>query len=190
MNQTNSHPNPPVVPLAQNVNVPRIQLDPRPYPEVRRATPAEGGAEMDASDVIRLQQDYAGRGGELSAITLYIFQNTTTDDVAFANALLQIAITEMTHLDMLGDAIRTLGGTAEFKSSPDGYWSAANINYATDREGMLRAAIAAETGAISAYNAHAAATRNPTVRDFLLRIADDEKLHLVFFQEELARTSL
>ena len=133
-----------------------------------------------------LKSDYAGAGGELTAITQYIFQNNSVDDETFSNALLQIAIVEMTHLDMLGDAIHALGGSTEF-SDGHRFWSAEYVDYSLPRIEMLRANIRAERGAIRAYNDHAARTSNSSVRDLLLRIASDEKLHLQFFQDQLAQ---
>ena len=179
---------PPVMPLAQNVvstsNRPTrpgtvILLDPSPYPEVK--------GNHDPATVAMLKNDYAGLVSELTAITQYIFQNNSSDDETFANAMLQIAISEMQHLDLLGDAIHTLGGTTEFTDGNHRFWTAANVNYANDRAGMLRANIQAEQAAIANYERHAAATSNESVRRLLLRIADDERLHLKFFEEQLAK---
>jgi len=194
MNNTNFHPTPPVIPLVQNIdnkgNPPTannryiLTFDPRPYPEVTANTP-------DLETVAMIKQDYAGMVSELTAITQYIFQNNSSDDETFANAMLQVAIVEMTHLDILGDAIHTLGGTTEFKA--DTWWTAQNVDYSMPRADMLRANIKAEQGAIDSYEKHAAATKNESVRALLLRIADDERLHKSFFEglleEELQRQS-
>jgi len=193
MNSTTFHPTPPVVPPVQNIdnkgNPPQLNnryilpFDPRPYPEVTATAP-------DPETVAMLKQDYAGMGSELTAITQYIFQNNSSDDETFANAMLQVAIVEMTHLDMLGDAIHTLGGTTEFNAD-NKWWTAENVNYSLPRADMLRANIQAEQGAIDSYEKHARATKNESVRALLLRIADDERLHKAFFegllQEELVR---
>jgi bacterioferritin len=184
MNNTPHRPEPPVVAMVQNLdnrgegaNRLVVKFDAAPYPEVKGA--------HNPRTIAMLKEDYAGAESELSAITQYIFQNTTTDDEAFANAMLQIAIVEMTHLDMLGDAIHALGGTTEFKS--DGkFWTAENVNYSSTKEGMLRANIEGEQIAIENYRRHAAQTDNHSVRDLLLRIVRDEELHLAFFERLLA----
>jgi len=162
-----------------------VPFDPAPYPEVKKSHDDQD----NRATVAMLKEDYAGAVSELTAITQYIFQNTTAEDPAFANAMLQIAIAEMTHLDMLGDAIETLGGDPRYD---DGryYWNASYVDYARPRPDMLRANIKAETAAIQNYQTHAAATKNPTVRDFLLRIIRDEQLHLAFFNEQLAKIPL
>ena len=157
-----------------------VCLHSEPYPTV------EGS--HDPETVAMLKQDYAGAAGELTAITQYVFQSARiANDETLANAMLQIAIVEMTHLDMLGDAIVTLGGSPSFD---DGhyYWNASKVNYADSRRGMIEANIKSETTAIENYEKHAAATTNETVRAFLLRIAQDERLHLKFFTDMLAMT--
>jgi len=154
-----------------------VYIDSAPYPEVN------GGP--DPETVAMLKDDYAGAKGELTAITQYVYQSgRSTDNDAFANSLLQIAIVEMTHLDMLGDAIVTLGGNPRFD---DGhyYWNASNTNYASDIKEMLKANISAEKHAIESYTKHAELTKNPSVKALLERIAKDEKLHLRFFTETL-----
>jgi len=155
-----------------------VYRDAAPYPQV--------GGPADADTVDMLKRDYAGSAGELSGITQYVYQSVAAGgEEAFANALLQIAIVEMMHLDMLGDAIAALGGDPRFCDDRQRYWSAADIDYSRDFENMLRANIQAEETAIANYRQHAFDTHNRSVRDLLLRIAEDEKLHLRFFRRTL-----
>ena len=192
MNNTPTTPfmpaEPPVIPPVQANQPPRghggrstLFVDPAPYPEVKNL----GNDADNRATVKMLKDDYAGADGELTAITTYVFQNITSEDETFANAMLQIAIVEMTHLDMLGDAIETLGGNPSFDDG-EYYWNASNVDYTRTRAEQLRNNIKSEQGAIESYRAHAAATQNPTVRDFLLRIARDEQLHFKFFERQLA----
>ena len=153
-----------------------VCVDSSPYPEV------QGG--RDPRTVALLKDDYAGPKGELTAITQYVFQNGRSENDAFANSVLQIAIVEMMHLDMLGDAIVALGGNPSFDDGQT-YWCACNVNYASDLEEMLKANIAAERNAIASYEKHAALTCNESVKALLERIAKDEKLHLRFYTETL-----
>jgi len=165
-----------------------VYRDAAPYPEV------SGPADSDT--VAMLKRDYAGSGGELSGITQYVYQsiaaggkdavaNEAGANEAFANALLQIAIVEMMHLDMLGDAIVTLGGDPRFSDDQQRYWTAADIDYSRSLEDMVRANVEAEETAIANYQRHASHTDNKSVRELLLRIAEDEKLHLRFFRKML-----
>jgi len=153
--------------------------DPSPYPEVT--------GPKDAGTVAMLKQDYAGAAGELTAITQYIFQNVSTaDNATFTNALLKIAVSEMSHLHMLGDTIKVLGGNPSFTDGQR-YWSAANLNFGETLKEKLLADIKAESTAIANYEKHASLTKNKSVKALLLRIAKDEKLHLRFFEEMLEK---
>jgi bacterioferritin len=154
-----------------------VYLDSSPYPEVT-GTP-------DPATVALLKDSYAGVHGELTAITMYIYQNATSANCgSFANAVLQIAICEMIHLDMLADAITTLGGIASFDDGQY-YWNAGNIDYASSLREMLEADIAAERTAIDNYQKQISQTGNQSVKALLSRIVKDEALHFKFFSETL-----
>lgn len=156
-----------------------VFMDPAPYLDVT--------GECDPDVVALLKQDYAGSDGELTAILGYIYQNIVTGDSnpSFSNALMMIAKVEMTHLDMLGDAIQTLGGSARFGDGRH-YWQASVVNYADSIDAMLKANIDSESAAIASYEKQAEQVKNPSVSALLLRIAEDEKLHLRFFRDTLA----
>jgi bacterioferritin len=154
-----------------------VCIDSSPYPEVTGAP--------DPMTVAMLKDSYAGAHGELTSITTYIYQNgRSVSNDAFANAVLQIAICEMMHLDMLGDAITALGGNASFD---DGhyYWNASYTNYGSTMKEMLSADIAAERTAIANYKKQISLTHNHSVKELLARIIKDEELHLKFFSETL-----
>lgn len=180
-------PEPPVLPIASGpikgaaaAHGKTVYLDSAPYPEV------SGTGGYDAQTIAMLKEDYAGSDSELTAVLQYVYDNIMiTEDESFSNAMLQIAIVEMTHLDMLGDAIRALGGDASF-SDGEHFWQASSVDYTTDIEKMLKQDIESETKAIQTYQRQAEQTRNPSVSRLLLRIAEDEKLHLRFFKETLA----
>ena len=155
-----------------------VYLDSEPYPTV--------GKGSDPNTVRMLKEDYAGAVSEMTAIAQYIYQNTlSTDNESFANAILQIGIVEMSHLNMLGEAIQALGGNPTFGNGTV-YWQGKLVNYARTLPEMLRANIEAETQAIETYERHAARTTNASVRALLERIVKDEQLHLRFFRETLA----
>ena len=156
-----------------------VYVDSSPYPEVTGSP--------DPVTVEMLKNDYAGAKGELTAITLYIFQNQrSTDNDTYANSVLQLAIVEMIHLDLLGDAIVALGGNPSFDNGQY-YWSAKNVNYATEYREMLKVSLEAEQTAIANYEKHIARTNNESVKALLRRIVKDEELHVRFFSELLSR---
>lgn len=155
-----------------------VYLDSEPYPTVAKGP--------DPSTVRMLKEDYAGAASEMTAVSQYIYQNIlSADNESFANAILQIAIVEMSHLDMLGDAILALGGNPTFGNGTV-FWQGKLVNYARTLPEMLRADIEAETQAIANYERHAANTTNASVRALLTRIIKDEQLHLRFFRNTLA----
>ena len=155
-----------------------VYLDSEPYPTVDKGS--------DPNTVRMLKEDYAGAVSEMTAVSQYIYQNiVSTDNESFANAILQIGIVEMSHLDMLGDAILALGGNPTFGNGSV-FWQGKLVNYTKTLPEMLRADIEAETQAIATYERHAANTTNASVRALLRRIIQDEQLHLRFFRETLA----
>jgi len=155
-----------------------VYLDAAPYPQVKGT--------HDPATVALLKEDYAGAHGELTGILLYIFQQARIEgNQALSNALLQIAIVEMMHLDLLVDAITDLGGSPSFDDGKF-YWDASKVNYATSLKDMLAADILAEETAIANYERHATMTNNESVKALLERIIKDERLHLRFFREMAA----
>lgn len=155
-----------------------VYLDSGPYPMV--------GQGSDPGTIKLLKEDYAGAVSEMTAVAQYIYQNIlSVDNDSFANAILQIAIVEMSHLDMLGDAILALGGNPTFGNGSI-FWQPSSVNYSRTLPEMLMANINSESQAIANYEAHASQTGNADVKALLERIIQDEQLHLRFFQETLA----
>ncbi len=139
-----------------------------------------------------LLQDYAGEYGEDSAIHLYMFQNLILSKQypQIANNLFHISVIEMHHLKLLGKTIELLGITPEYitydaDSNKKIYWSSQNINYATSVIDILKLDIEKESHAIQEYQAHYQAIKDPYVRELLLRIIEDEKIHLDYFKKQL-----
>ena len=152
-----------------------VYLDSAPYPEV-------SGGQYEPEALALLKESYAGALSELTAITAYVFQTSRMgENEAYANAALQIAIVEMMHLDMLGDAIETLGGVPSFDDGKTP-WTAKNTPYPADLKSAIEGNIKAETGIIANYEKFARETTNPTVRALFERIAKDHRLHLKFFE--------
>jgi len=166
----------------QNVTngVTPVLLDMAPYPTVSET------ARPDPETVRVLKEIRSGGTGELTAILQYVFQNNVLDDdeTTLANSLLKIAIVEMSHLDMLGDAIISLGGKPTYDNGKL-YWQGGYVNYVSDPTAILKANIVLEETAISAYENGIKHTENKEVQALFQRIISDEKLHLEFFSEAL-----
>lgn len=139
-----------------------------------------------------LLEDYAGDSGEDSAIHLYIFQNLVLNEEypKIANDLLHIAITEMHHLKLLGKTIKLLGLSPEFstyqsETNKKRYWSSKAIKYYTSLKEILELNIKKEQDAINQYHSQYQEIQDLYVRDLLLRILEDENIHLEYFQKQL-----
>ncbi|MCT8978020.1 manganese catalase family protein [Clostridium sp. CX1] len=135
-----------------------------------------------------LLQDYAGAVSEFTAVSLYSYQHFVSDDryKEFAEIIGQISITEMKHLELLGETIKLLGVKPAFVSSvcPCGkVWNAGYVNFADKIKAMLIEDIKAETEAIRNYRYHMSVIKDKYIRKLLARIIADEEVHLRIFKK-------
>lgn len=121
--------------------------------------------------------------GELTAILNYVYQSTVTnkikDDVA--KVLEEIAVVEMTHLDMLMLAICDFGGNPKYKDAMGVPFNANCIKYQGKLKDMLQANIIAETEAIENYKKGIKLVENESLKKLFARIILDEECHLKIF---------
>jgi bacterioferritin len=151
-----------------------------PYPEVDPA--------CEPKTVCLLKEDYAGSDGEITAINLYIYQHILLDGELdeIAEALLKISIVEMHHMELLGEAIKKLGGDPIYQSNCR-MWTADYVNFVKNPRCILMVDIEAEKTAIRNYRRHINMICNPQVQELLERIIMDEELHLEVFKGLLSR---
>lgn len=140
-----------------------------------------------------LSPAYAGRDGELTAVLQYVYQSVIFSEEGrgeFARALIEIAVNEMHHLEVLATMIAKLGAPPVFTACPPypvGYYSAACVNYTKSPRQMICADICAEENAISCYETILCRIKNAPVAAVISRILEDEKEHLKKFNELLAK---
>ncbi|MEG6586896.1 ferritin-like domain-containing protein [Dendrosporobacter sp. 1207_IL3150] len=92
-----------------------------------------------------------------------------------------IAMEEMHHLNLLGQAISMLGVDPKFRTLTDNiasFWKASYVYYGSDICDRLSADIAAERSAISQYRYHVKLIDDPHIKALLERIIIDEEKHL------------
>ncbi len=136
---------------------------------------------------------YAGRDGELTAVLQYVYQSVIFSEMGkedFARKLVEIAVNEMHHLELLATVIVKLGAPPVFTACPPypvGYYSASCVNYTRNPRQMLCADICAEENAISSYENILCRMKNPPVAAVLSRILEEEKEHLKTFNELLMK---
>ena len=128
---------------------------------------------------------YAGLGNdsERTAIHQYVTMQALHEDIS--TAMLGIAITEMKHMDRLGDLIVSLGGTLDQK------WNNDMIKYGDTPEEALQLAIDGEEATINSYQklvAELALFKNPTADiciQFINKLIADENIHIGVFKDLL-----
>ncbi|MGN0771495.1 MAG: ferritin-like domain-containing protein [Christensenellales bacterium] len=149
-----------------------------PYPEIT--------GYLSPKEVRCLVDDYGGRKSETTAIMQYIYQHYVLDAdyPQIGDALLGIAVTEMHHHELLGEAITLAGGDPIIAGSTC-FWSGSNVNYIKNPVAALRANIEAERQAIAKYRRTISCVSNASLKDLISRIIMDEELHVSIFEDLL-----
>lgn len=130
-----------------------------------------------------LYNSFAGDRGELTAVTQYIYEHIELKRFDnFSKIMLNIAIEEMRHLELLGDLIKKLGKKPYYISSNECEWSTKNLKYHFNSiYEMLTFNIESEKNAIEDYRKAIKYTQNKSIKDLLERIILDEQTHLEIF---------
>ena len=149
-----------------------------PYPELKEP--------FYTSDVKCIVDDYSGRNGELTAVLQYLYQHYITDGVyeRISQTLKGIAIVEMRHHAMLGEAIAKMGGDPIMGGSTC-FWSGANVNYTKNPVAFLQHNIMTEKQAVVNHKRAAACVKNPTLSELMLIIVMYEEVHIKLFEDML-----
>lgn len=165
------------------MNANRFSAD-LPYPPTQFICP-------DTQDLRLITNDYAGCVSEFSAIAQYVYHQLRAKGTGFSHigqSLLSISMVEMRHLNLLGEAIQQLGGDPRFfYQIPQGCasWDGRMITYGCHLKDMLQADLQLEQSTIQHYLKHAAQARQQALSDLLLRIVEDERIHVRVLQELL-----
>ena len=130
-----------------------------------------------------LYDSFAGDSGELTAITQYIYEHIELKRFNdFSKIMLDIAIEEMHHLDLLGSLIKKLGEKPYYIDSNECKWSTRNLKYHFKSiYEILTFNIESEKKAIEDYKNAIKYTQNKSIKDLLERIILDEQTHLEIF---------
>ena len=132
---------------------------------------------------------YAGREGELTATLQYVYQSILLGANGLqkeSRLLLDIAVTEMHHVEILGTLITKLGAPPVFTSCPPypvGYYCASYVNYVKNPLGMIGADIIGEKAAIAEYERILRGLCNSQVSAVIERIIEDEKVHVTALEK-------
>lgn len=162
--------------------MPKPLIADTPYPSVKNIT-------FDPVAARILSAQYATSGGELNAILQYIYQSfifNHAGDEKTANLLESIAIAEMKHFSLLGNALINLGAQPIYTFQPPvafNFYSTKFVPYSCKFAEMLEDDIIAERHAICSYKKMLSRLKNDKVRALVARILEDEELHLKAFTE-------
>jgi len=153
-----------------------------PYPPIRA-----GGKNPSYAELLCI--DYCGSVSELTAITQYINNENylAGQKCSMAQILLGIAISEMIHLQKLGELIVLLGGDIRYSArgcnGKQMLWSPACLNIPSECREMLVADIRAEKAAIDQYEMHISRIEDEYVNAVLRRIIQDEEYHIMILRQ-------
>ncbi|MDE6965892.1 MAG: hypothetical protein K2O94_02815 [Clostridiales bacterium] len=162
--------------------MPKPMIEDLPYPDLSALT-------IDCKNAQIIMPAYADTESEMTAVLQYIFQSVNFDvagNSRFATALEEIAIAEMKHLDLLGEALLRMGVSPMYVRRPPNkcdYYATCNVNYATRPAAMIAADITAETEAIRTYEQMLCKITNPVLGALISRILLDERMHLKTFKD-------
>ena len=151
-----------------------------PYPQIPKLYQNKRYANL-------IYESFAGKEGELTAVNQYIYEHIDfkgKEDIS--KILLEVAIEEMHHLDILGEILVNLGEKPFFKDSNQKDWSANNVQYKIkDIKEAMKINISSEETAIREYRQLMRYTNNMYLRRVYERIILDETTHLEIFKRIL-----
>lgn len=148
-----------------------------PYPDI-------SGISRDVRDLKLVSQAYATSSGELNAILQYVYHSMiflSHGKKEISATLKDIAVGEMIHLQILGNLICALGAQPVFSAYPPAafnFYSTKFVSYGCSLKSMIEDDICGERHAICVYEKIVPRLRSEKVKEIILRIIEDEKLHL------------
>ncbi|MCI9405229.1 MAG: hypothetical protein HFJ22_07415 [Clostridia bacterium] len=153
-----------------------------PYPDLSKLAPDRKNARI-------IMPAYADVKSELTAVLQYIYQSIlfgVCGKEDYAATLERIAIAEMKHLDLLGEALARMGAAPVYSRRPPEkceFYSSCAVAYPTQPVEMIAADITAETEAIADYECMLERITEPTLGALISRIVLDERMHLKAFKD-------
>lgn len=157
-----------------------------PYPNTSELT-----EDVRSGNIISF--GYATLRGEVAAVLQYVYHHfyfglTNKED---AETLMSIAIAEMMHVDILGNAMLKLGTSPRYVQCPNtcAYFNTSHVSDSRSPTKMLLDDIQSEMGAIACYQKMLLELKNEKVAAIIQRIILDEQLHLETFKKLLEKYS-
>ncbi len=153
-----------------------------PYPTITATKP-----DLRSANILSL--GYATAEGELDSVLQYIYHSLQFAPYGdkYTELLESIAIAEMKHVDLLGQAMLTLGLDPKFTTKPNSnsYYNTGFVSYSKAPSKMVLDDYRLELEAISIYNKMLNLLDNEQVAALVSRIILDEQLHAQTFRDLL-----
>ena len=165
--------------------MPKPLIAQTPYPSVKDFT-------CDPVSARILSSAYATSCGELNSILQYVYQSFAFNHAGnedTAQLLKSVAMAEMIHLDLLGNALTNLGTQPIYTFAPPvafNFYSTKFVSYSGKLSEMLEDDIIAEKHAICSYKKMLCRLKNDGVKTLVARLLEDEELHLDAFTKARA----
>lgn len=139
-----------------------------------------------------ISNSLASAHSEMTAIYQYLYQNWTLEQTSdeFAALTLKIAKVEMHHLQMLGELITKLGGNPRCQFNHMGrvgIWNGSMVGYPQGLKAAVKLNLVSERDACKTYETQAHYIKDASVSAVLLRIAEDEKVHIAIWETYLRK---
>ena len=157
--------------------MPKPLIADAPYPKLNDLTSDPYAARV-------LSAAYATSSGELNASLQYIYHSinfSCKNDSVRGELLKSIAIAEMIHINLLGEALMRLGSAPVYAFSPPAhynFYSTKFVAYSRSLRNMIEDDIMGEKYAIYGYERMLPRLKNDTLRALICRILEDEQLHV------------
>lgn len=144
----------------------------------------------DYPKIVDEKQDYAtvsilknlanGKLGEVASSMQYMFQSVVSENFNedISKFFEEVAIVEMKHQELLMEAIIKFGGIPKYDDNMNNNFNTSSVNYSLKLNEMLDCDIKSENFAIEQYDLASSKVTNESLKNLLLRIKEDEILHL------------
>lgn len=155
-----------------------------PYPSVDNLRP-----DVRSGQIISFA--YASLKSELTAILQYTYHHFHFGgyDQEDSETMMGIALAEMRHLDILGEAMLKLGVDPKYVQCPGtkSFFNTSTVSQSTTPQKMIMDDIEGELNAIADYKKMLFILKNEQVEAIIQRIILDEQLHIEKLKEMLQK---
>lgn len=158
------------------------------------AYPSTDNLSVDCNAAAVIAPAYASpMGSEFGAVSQYIYhmlQFRHQKMPEYGDLMEGIAITEMKHMALLGEALLSLGVDPVMTACPPrrcNFFNTSCVSFSCTPQKMLLDDISAEMGAIEEYRRMLCRLENEQVAALIQRIVMDEQLHVKILKDSLDR---